>query len=85
MPGAIAESSSRLQAVGAHIYVVDEALALGKPRTSAQYNTTFVTDGLSYEVRIERATQPAPVKAVSDCGPHGGVPDTRHPQALGAH
>ena len=85
LPGAIAESSSRLQAVGAHIYVVDEALPLGKPRTSAQYNTTFVTDGLSYEVRIERATQPAPVKAVSDCGPHGGVPAERHPQALGAH
>lgn len=83
LPGAIAESSGRLRDVGAHIYVVDEALPLGKPRTSAQYNTTFVTDGQSYEVRIERATQPAPVKVVSDCGPHGDVPAGRHPQALG--
>ena len=85
LPGALAESTSRLQAVGAHIYVVDDAPALGKPRTSVQYNTTFVTDGLSYEVRLERATQPAPVKALTDCGPHGGVPAERHPQALGAH
>jgi len=84
LPGAIAESSTRLRDVGAHIYVVDEALPLGKPRTSVQYNTTFVTDGQSYEVRIERASQPAPMKAISDCGPHGDVPAGRQPQTLGA-
>lgn len=83
LPGDIAESTSRLQAVGAHIYVVDEALPLGKPRSSTQHNTTFVTDGVSYEVRVERATQPAPVKVISDCGPHGDVP-AGHPQTLGA-
>jgi hypothetical protein len=59
---AISASSSKLHAVGAHVYVIDEAEALGVLRGSRQYNVTFATDGLSYEVRIEWATQITPNK-----------------------
>jgi hypothetical protein len=73
LAGAIAESSSRMTAIGAHVYVVDDAPVLGKPRSSGrQYNTSFVTDGISYEVRLEVATQSVPPKpdATNECGTH---------------
>lgn len=72
LAGALAASTGRLEGIGAHVYVVDEARALGKPRSSRQYNVSFVTDGVSYEVRLEAATQSVPPKpdATSECGPH---------------
>jgi len=79
LAGAIAQSAGRAHSAGADVYVVDDAPSLGRPRDntaypelSKQYNTSFVTDGRSYEVRVELATQPAPAKVQeSDCGPHG--------------
>jgi hypothetical protein len=65
--GAIASTLGKLYGVGAHIYVIDEAEMLGKLRAAPnaaqgpQYNVSFVTDGRSYEVRVEVATQPAPL------------------------
>lgn len=61
---AISGSSNKLRAVGAHVYIIDEAEALDVLRGSRQYNVTFATDGLSYEVRIEWARQVTP-KALS--------------------
>jgi len=60
--GAISSTSSKLRGIGAHIYIIDEAEALGVGRTGRQYNVTFATDGLSYEVRIEWARQSTPTK-----------------------
>ena len=73
---AISESSGRMTGIGAHVYVVDDAPQLGKPRSSGrQFNTSFVTDGISYEVRLEVATQSVPPKpdAINECGQHGDV------------
>jgi beta-lactamase superfamily II metal-dependent hydrolase len=63
--GAIASTVSKLEGIGSHIYVIDEARALGKTRPALpgngfQYNVSFVTDGSSYEVRLEIATQTVP-------------------------
>jgi hypothetical protein len=58
----IASSVGKLEGIGAHVYVIDEAEALGVMRGDRQYNVTFATDGLSYEVRIEWATQITPNK-----------------------
>lgn len=66
--GAIASTVGKLQAVGAHVYVVDEATALDRRRTGTQYNVSFVTDGRSYEVRLERATQSVPTKTAQSFG-----------------
>jgi hypothetical protein len=70
--GAIANSQSRLAAVGADIYAIDAAPTLDRVRPAAcaengpQYNVTFATDGISYEVRYEVARQAVPaVKAQS--------------------
>lgn len=54
---AIAAAVGTLAAVGAHVYVIDEAEVLDLHRSSRQNNVTFATDGLSYEVRIEWAAQ----------------------------
>ena len=63
LPGALAESTVRLRNVGAHIYVIDDSPTLGVSRASgAQYNVSFATDGVSYEVRLELARQTAPTK-----------------------
>ncbi|MFQ5600697.1 MAG: ComEC/Rec2 family competence protein [Candidatus Krumholzibacteriia bacterium] len=63
---AIAESSSRFETIGAHVYVVDEARSLDRFRGDGrQYNVTFTTDGRSYEVRVEVATQTAPSKSAA--------------------
>jgi hypothetical protein len=81
LAGAISQSSRRAHDVGADVYVVDDAPALGHsrnslhPETSTQYNTTFVTDGRSYEVRLEVATQPAPMKpGLNGCIPPDDLP-----------
>ena len=58
--GAIASTVSKLQGIGAHIYVIDEARSMDKARGTRQYNVSFVTDGLSYEVRLELAQQSVP-------------------------
>jgi len=74
---AISESSGRMIGIGAHVYVVDDAPQLGKPRSSGrQFNVSFVTDGISYEVRLEVATQSVPPKpdATNECGQHAYVP-----------
>ncbi len=78
LAGAVAQSIGRARDVGADVFVVDDAPALGRPRDpehpelSKQYNTSFVSDGRSYEVRVEQATQSAPAKVQDpDCGPHG--------------
>ena len=50
----------RIAGVGSHIYVVDDLPVMGLDRAGLQgrnYNITFATDGLSYEVRAEWATQ----------------------------
>jgi beta-lactamase superfamily II metal-dependent hydrolase len=60
--GAIASTTTKLRDVGAHVYIVDEAEALGVQRGDKLYNVTFATDGLSYEVRIEWAKQVFPNK-----------------------
>jgi hypothetical protein len=65
---AIGSTVGKLQAVGAHVYVIDEARALDRPRTGTQYNVSFVTDGRSYEVRLERATQSVPTKTAQSFG-----------------
>ena len=65
---AVARTSSGLQALGADVYVIDEAPSLGRSRSSGvQYNVSFVTDGVSYEVRLERATQSVPLKPAAPC------------------
>lgn len=65
---AIARTSSSLTALGAHVYVIDDAASLGRRRGSGvQYNITFATDGTSYEVRLERATQTVPRKPEAFC------------------
>jgi len=61
---AIASTTSSVRALGAHVYAIDDAESLDRPRGSGiQYNVTFATDGRSYEVRLEQATQPTPRKA----------------------
>jgi hypothetical protein len=58
---AIGATVSKLQGAGAHVYVIDDARTLDRPRSSGrQYNVSFVTDGRSYEIRVEQATQPTP-------------------------
>ena len=65
---AIERTSGYLANLGAHVYVVDDAPSLGRHRGSgAQYNITFATDGTSYEVRLERATQSVPLKPEAFC------------------
>ena len=65
---ALARTSSGLAALGADVYVIDEAPSLGRSRSSGvQYNVSFVTDGVSYEVRLERATQSVPQKPTAPC------------------
>lgn len=60
-PGAIASTQSKAAGIGAHVYVIDEARTLDRLRSSGrQYNVTFATDGDSYEIRVEQATQPTP-------------------------
>jgi hypothetical protein len=80
--GAIASTVSKLEGVGSHIYVIDEARALGKtrpalPGNSFQYNVSFVTDGRSYEVRLEVATQMVPQVTAQSfaCVQHALHPD----------
>ncbi|UCE02391.1 MAG: hypothetical protein JSW67_14295, partial [Candidatus Latescibacterota bacterium] len=78
---ALAESTGRFRAVGAHVYVIDEAEALGRPRGDGrQYNVTFATDGVNYEVRIEQARQTVPSKpaAMAAC-----IVNDPHVHALG--
>jgi beta-lactamase superfamily II metal-dependent hydrolase len=77
---AIERSSNGLTALGAHVYVIDEAPSLGRFRSNGgpQYNVTFATDGESYEVRLEVALQTTPRKVESTCIAHD--PDL---QALG--
>ena len=73
---AISESTGKMTGIGAHVYVVDDAPQLGKPRSSGrQFNVSFVTDGISYEVRLEVATQSVPPKpdATNECGQHGDL------------
>ena len=60
--GAMASTTSRLRGTGAHVFFIDEAASMGVTRTARQYNVTFATDGLSYEVRIEWARQNTPSK-----------------------
>jgi beta-lactamase superfamily II metal-dependent hydrolase len=56
--GAISVASGRLAAAGADVYVIDDAKPLDRYRRSGvQYNVSFVTDGRSYEVRVEQALQ----------------------------
>ena len=65
---AIERTSNGLAALGAHVYVIDDAPSLGRRRGSgAQYNITFATDGTSYEVRLERALQAVPLKPEAFC------------------
>ncbi len=60
---ALARTENSLRGLGAHIYAIDDAESLDLPRGSGvQYNVTFATDGRSYEVRLEQATQPTPRK-----------------------
>jgi competence protein ComEC len=73
--GAISSTTTKLLGVGAHIYAIDEARSLGRPRHDSmggydgrQYNVSFVTDGRSYEVRIERAMQTAPRLTAQEAG-----------------
>jgi beta-lactamase superfamily II metal-dependent hydrolase len=55
---ALSAATARLQAIGAHVYAIDDLPTLDRLRGSgAQHNVTFATDGRSYEVRIELATQ----------------------------
>ena len=77
---AVSESSGRMTGIGAHVYAVDDAPALGRPRppytvpvrNGPQFNISFVTDGVSYEVRLEVATQSVPLKpdTTNECGQH---------------
>jgi len=80
LESAIERSSDGLEALGAHVYVIDEAPSLERFRSSGgpQYNVTFATDGESYEVRLELALQSTPRKVESTCVAHD--PDL---QALG--
>jgi beta-lactamase superfamily II metal-dependent hydrolase len=71
--GAIGSTVATLQGIGAHVYVIDQASTLGRLRASGrQYNVSFVTDGRSYEVRVEQATQPTPslTAQASGCWQH---------------
>ena len=48
-----------LEGVGAHAYFIDDIEVLDVDRSGgALHNITFVTDGISYEVHVELATQP---------------------------
>ena len=68
LAGAISNTSQALEAVGAHVYVIDEAPSLERFRASGvQYNVTFATDGRSYEVRLERARQSVPLQSKAAC------------------
>jgi hypothetical protein len=66
--GAIGATVGKLQAVRADVFAIDQALVLDKPRGTPQYNVSFVTDGHSFEVRVELATQPAPNKPAQSFG-----------------
>jgi len=67
--GAIGSTVAKLQGIGAHVYVIDDARTLDRPRGSGrQYNVSFVTDGISYEVRVEQATQPTPSLTAQESG-----------------
>ncbi len=70
--GYISDSSgalNRIASVGADIFVVNDIPALDIPYTSGwNHNMTFVTDGLSYEVHVERALQSTKVAhGAHDC------------------
>lgn len=74
---ALARTTAELTDLGAHIYAIDDAPSLGRMRASGiQYNITFATDGTSYEVRLERASQVVAMAAKASCV-HDD-PDLRH-------
>jgi ribonuclease BN (tRNA processing enzyme) len=70
----------KLAGIRADVYVIDDITPLGRsrnnnsPQTSPQYNISFVTDGRSYEIRAEVATQPAPLKPASSYACMQGSP-----------
>ncbi len=67
LAGAISSTTRSVRALGAHVYAIDDAESLDRPRGSGvQYNVTFATDGVSYEVRLEQATQPTPRKLAQE-------------------
>ena len=77
LTSALARATADLTDLGAHIYAIDDAASLGRLRGSGiQYNITFATDGTSYEVRLERATQGVALVAKASCV-HDD-PDLRH-------
>jgi hypothetical protein len=68
-PGAISSTVSKSAGVGADVYAIDEATTLDRFRSSGrQHNVSFVTDGDSYEIRVEIATQPTPSKTAQSYG-----------------
>jgi hypothetical protein len=78
-PGAIASTQSKAAGIGAHVYVIDEAATLDRFRSSGrQYNVTFATDGDSYEVRVEQATQPTPSITAQTYGCVAHAPGGEH-------
>jgi beta-lactamase superfamily II metal-dependent hydrolase len=62
------QTLDRIAAVGADVYVIDDLPDMGLPRGSGRnYNITFATDGISYEVRAEWALQPTKHVLSHDC------------------
>lgn len=62
------QTLDRIAAAGADVYVIDDLPDMGLPRGSGRnYNITFATDGISYEVRAEWALQPVKHAKTHDC------------------
>ena len=79
LEGAISQTTGRLEAIGAQIYVIDDVPMIGEPRSMGiQHNITFATDGVSYEVRVETAQQTAPHKMASTASCVRGDPDLQN-------
>ncbi len=76
LDGALSQTMSTLAAVSAHAYAIDDVPLLGASRRDGiQHNVSFATDGVSYEVRVEVATQTAPRKSASTAACIHGDPD----------
>jgi hypothetical protein len=67
--GRVGSTLAGFRHAGIHTYIVDEATTLDRHWSSGrQYNVTFATDGLSYEIRVEQATQPTPSLTAQQSG-----------------
>jgi hypothetical protein len=78
LSAALSQTMSTLAGVSAQVYVIDDTPLIGEPRSAGiQHNITFATDGVSYEVRVERAQQVPPPKMASSADCIRDDPDLR--------